>query len=110
MSDRVKGVWFVQLLEYGIGFAVAGSAANAQHQMPLALIAIAILLNVAFLKAPLSAFHVIPLSVHRMTGLGVACLAFACAMLLPLDVASRLTLLGAAMTQGFVSVRFAHGI
>ena len=110
MAVRTKGVWFVQVLEYGIGFSVAGSAANAQHQIPLALIAIAILLNVAFLKGPLSAFHVIPLSAHRITGLFVAVVALACAMFLPLDVAGRLTLLGAAMTQGFVSVRFGHGI
>lgn len=110
MAVRSKGVWFVQLLEYGIGFAVAGSAANAQHQVPLALVAIAIVLNVALLKGPLSAFHVVPLTAHRMTGLTVAGIALACAIFLPLDVSGRLTLLGAAMTQGFVSVRFAHGI
>ena len=109
MAIRTKGVWFVQLLEYVIGFSVAGSAANAQHQIPLAIAALAILLNVSLLKGPLSAFHVVPLSVHRWSGLAISFLALLGALFLPIDVAGRLTLLAAATTQGFVSVRFAHG-
>jgi hypothetical protein len=109
MAERVRGIWLVQLLEYAIGFAIAGAAVNAQHQVPLALIAIAILVNVALLQGPLSAFHVVPLPLHKWTGLGIAVVALASALFLPVDVAGRLTLLAAATTQGFVSVRFAHG-
>lgn len=106
---RSKGVWLIQLLEYAIGFSVAGSAVNAQHQIPLAIAALAILLNVSLLRGPLSAFHVVPLSVHRWTGIAISLLALLGALFLPLDVSGRLTLLAAATTQGFVSVRFAHG-
>ena len=109
VTVRRKGVWFVQLLEYVIGFSVAGSAANAEHQIPLAITALAILLNVSLVQGPLSAFHVVPLSVHRWTGLAISVLVLVGAFVLPLGVAERLTLLAAATTQGFVSVRFAYG-
>lgn len=108
-AHRARGVWFVQLVEYVIGFGVAGGAANAQHQLPLALVALLVLLNVAVVKGPLSAFQIVPLAIHRWTGLIVAGVALFAAVFLTLDTAGRLTLLAAATTQGFVSIRFAHG-
>lgn len=110
IAHRTRGAWFVQLVEYVIGFGVAGSAANAQHQLPLAVVALLMLLNVAIVKGPFSAFQIVPWRVHRWTGLAVASVALLAAVFLSLDTAGRLTLLAAATTQGFVSVRFAHGI
>ena len=110
MATRVRGLWFVQLLEYAIGFAVAGVAVNAAHPFVLALLASAVIVNAAIVNGPLSAFHVTSVVIHRWLGILIAVAAIAVAMFASLDVAGRLTLVGLASAEAFVSVRFGHGI
>lgn len=109
MKRRVKGMWLVQLCEYVIGFALAMSAANSVSPAALAVVAIAIIVNAAITDGSLAAFHVLKPRTHRAVGIGIAVSAVVIAAVAPLNLASRGTLVFAALTQGFVSVRFGHG-
>ena len=109
MKQRAKGMWLVQLCEYVIGFSLAMSAANSVSPAALAVVAIAIILNAAISSGSLAAFQVLAPRTHRVVGIGIAVSALVVAAVAPLNLTSRLTLLIAALTQGFVSVRFGHG-
>lgn len=109
MKQRTKGMWLVQLFEYVIGFALAMSAANSVSSAALAVVAIAIIVNAAISTGSLAAFHVLKPHAHRAVGIGIAVSALVIAAIAPLELTSRLTLVLAALTQGFVSVRFGHG-
>ena len=109
MKLRVKGMWLVQLCEYVIGFALAMSAANSVSPVALAVVAIAIIVNAAISDGSLAAFHVLTPRTHRAVGIGIAVSAVVIAAVAPLNLTSRVTLGVAALTQGFVSVRFGHG-
>lgn len=109
-SARVKGLWFVQLLEYGIGFSVASTATHAQRPAVLVLLALVLIANAATVQGPLSAFHVTSAAVHRVVGISIAAGILLCALFLPLGVSERLTLVAVAGAEAFVSVRFGHGI
>jgi hypothetical protein len=109
MKLRVKGMWLVQLCEYVIGFTLAMSAANSVSPAALAVVAIAIIVNAAITDGSLAAFHVLKPRTHRAVGIGIALSALAIAAIAPINLTSRLTLFIAALTQGFVSVRFGHG-
>ena len=109
MKLRVKGMWLVQLCEYVIGFALAMSAANSVSPAALAVVAIAIIVNAAISDGSLAAFHVLTPRTHRAVGIGIAVSAVVIAAIAPLNLTSRVTLVVAALTQGFVSVRFGHG-
>ena len=109
MKSRTKGLWLVQLLEYAIGLSLGMSATHAQKPVAIALFAVAIVLNAASVVGPLSAFRVLSATTHRMTGYLIAVAAIVTAVIAPLDITSRLTLLVTAMAEGFISVRFGHG-
>ena len=109
MKQRTKGMWLVQLFEYAIGFTLAMSAANSVSPAALAVVAIAIIVNAAISTGSLAAFHVLKPHAHRAVGIGIAVSALVIAAIAPLELTSRLTLVLAALTQGFVSVRFGHG-
>jgi hypothetical protein len=109
MKQRAKGMWLVQLLEYAIGFVLAMSAANSVSPAALAVVAVAIIVNASLADGFLSAFQVLPPRTHRLIGIGIAVSALVIAAVAPLELTSRLTLVIAALTQGFVSVRFGHG-
>jgi hypothetical protein len=109
MKLRVKGMWLVQLCEYVIGFALAMSAANSVSPAALAVVAIAIIVNAAISDGSLAAFHILKPRTHRVVGIGIAVSAVIIAAVAPINLTSRVTLVVAALTQGFVSVRFGHG-
>ena len=109
MKQRVKGMWLVQVCEYVIGFALAMSAANSVSPAALAVVAIAIIVNAAISEGSLAAFRVLKPRTHRAVGIGIAVSAVLIAVIAPLNLTSRVTLIAAALTQGFVSVRFGHG-
>ena len=109
MKLRIKGMWLVQLCEYVIGFALAMSAANSVSPAALAVVAIAIIVNAAITDGSLAAFHILKPRTHRAVGIGIAASAVVIAAVAPLNLASQGTLVIAALTQGFVSVRFGHG-
>jgi len=109
MTLRLKGMWLVQLCEYVIGFTLAMSAANSVSPAALAVVAIAIIINAAITDGSLAAFHVLKPHTHRAVGIGIAVSAVIIAAIAPINLSSRVTLVVAALTQGFVSVRFGHG-
>lgn len=109
-ADISKGLWFVQILEYAIGFATASTATHAQRPAPIILCALVLIANAACVQGPLSAFHLSNAVVHRYIGIVIAVGILLCALFLPLDVSERLTLVAVAGAEAFVSVRFGHGI
>ena len=109
MKQRTKGMWLVQLCEYVIGFALAMSATHSERPATLSVFAVAIIMNAAISDGLLAAFHVLRPHTHRAVGIGIALSAVLVAAIASLDLTSRLTLVVAALTQGFVSVRFGHG-
>ena len=109
MKQRIKGMWLVQLCEYVIGFALAMSAANSVSPAALAVVAVAIIVNAAISDGLLSAFRVLKPRTHRAVGISIAVSALVIAVVVPLNLTSRLTLVVAAVAQGIVSVRFGHG-
>lgn len=110
MATRTKGLWFVQLLEYGIGFAVASSATHSQKPALLIFLALALIMNAASVRGPLSAFRLTGADLHRFIGVAIAVGILLCALFAPLSTSERLTLVIAAGAEAFVSVRFGHGI
>lgn len=109
-APKARHLWISQTLEYIIGFALASAAAQSGTPMVPAVFAGLVILNAASLKAPLSAFRLTNGRVHQMLGIGLALLAMVAAVVVDVDVSTRAMLIGLAGTQGFVSVRFGHGI
>lgn len=103
-------MWLVQSIEYAIGIGVGAASINSPDKLPMALVGTAIVLNAAVVRAPLSAFRWSSPVVHRIAGAIIAAVALLAAFTLQLDVSTVLVLLSAALAQGFVSVRFGHGI
>lgn len=110
MEKKLKGLWFIQLLEYAIGFALAYSAAHATRPFIPAALALLVIANAATVVGPLSAFRVTSVKVHRFLGVVIALGIITTAVLSSLDLSARVTLVVAAIAEGFVSVRFKHGI
>lgn len=105
-----RHLWLVQLIEYAIGFAIAFSASRAEEPLVPALVAAAVIANAATVKAPLSAFRVSSPQVHRFIGTVLAAGTLASAIFLDVDAMTKALLVISAVAEGFVSVRFGHGI
>ncbi len=105
-----RHLWVVQLIEYTIGFAIAWTAARAQEPLIPALVAAAVIANAAIVKAPLSAFRVTSPRVHRALGIFLSVGALVLAIFLDVDAGTKALLVISAVAEGFVSVRFGHGI
>ena len=103
-------LWLVQLVEYGIGFAIAWAASRIDDPVVPVVVAVAVIANAATMKAPLAAFRVSSPNVHRFVGVVLAVAAFACAVFLDVDATTKALLIASAAVEGFVSVRFGHGI
>ncbi len=110
MASHTKGLWFVQLLEYGIGFAVASTATRSQKPALLILLSFVLIAHTASVRGPLSAFRLTSAELHRFFGIAIAGGIVLCALFAPLSTSERLTLVIAAGAEAFVSVRFGHGI
>jgi hypothetical protein len=72
-------------------------------------VAISIIVNAAIADGSLAAFHILKPHTHRAVGICIAVTAVIIAAFAPINLSSRVTLVFAALTQGFVSVRFGHG-
>lgn len=110
METKLKGLWFIQLLEYAIGFALAYSAVHATRPVIPAALALLVIANAATVNGPLSAFRVTSVRAHRVLGVLISLGVVATAVLVSNDMTGRATLIVAAIAEGFVSVRFKHGI
>lgn len=105
-----KHMWLVQLLEYAIGFAIAWSASRASAPLIPAIVAGAVICNAAIVKAPLSAFRITGPQVHRAIGIALSVAILAAAIFVDVDAMTKALLVIGAVAEGFVSVRFGHGI
>ncbi|MCE2736088.1 MAG: hypothetical protein ACK45J_05860 [Acidimicrobiaceae bacterium] len=110
MPRSRRHLWLVQLIEYAIGFAIAFSASRAGEPLVPAIVAAAVIANAATVKAPLSAFRVSSPQVHRAIGIVLAAGTLASAIFLDVDAMTKALLVISAVAEGFVSVRFGHGI
>lgn len=105
-----RGMWFVQAIEYALGIAVGASAINSSDKLALGVCALSMVANAATVRAPLSAFRWTAPRVHRIIGVLVAVIAIALAVLADVQATTMVVLLAAGIAQGFLSVRFGHGI
>ena len=105
-----KHLWLVQLLEYAIGLALAWSASRANEPLIPAIVAGAVIANAAIVKAPLSAFRITGPQLHRVIGIVLSVAIFVAAIVVDVDAGTRAVLVIGALAEGFVSVRFGHGI
>lgn len=110
MKQSTRQLWFVQLLEYIIGFALASVAAKSSTPFVPAVFAALVISNAATMKASLSAFRLTSGRVHQILGIAIAVAAVFATVLIDLDVSTRAMLIALAGAEGFVSVRFGHGI
>lgn len=110
MKLSTRQLWFVQLLEYGVGFALASVAAKSSTPLVPAIFAALVIANASTVKASLSAFRVTSGRVHQILGIAIAVAAVFATVLLDLDVSTRAMLIALAGAEGFISVRFGHGI
>ncbi len=107
---RRKHLWISQLLEYAIGFAIAWSASRASEPLVPAIVAALVITNAAIVKAPLSAFRVTGPQLHRVFGIALSIAILAAAIFVDVDAGTKALLVIGALAEGFVSVRFGHGI
>ena len=107
---RRKHLWVSQLLEYAIGFAIAWSASRASEPLVPAIVAALVITNAAIVKAPLSAFRVTGPQLHRVFGVALSLAILAAAIFVDVDAGTKALLVIGALAEGFVSVRFGHGI
>jgi hypothetical protein len=105
-----KHLWVVQLLEYAIGFAIAWSASRASEPLVPAIVAALVITNAAIVKAPLSAFRVTGPQLHRVVGVVLSIAILVAAIFIDVDAGTKALLVIGALAEGFVSVRFGHGI
>ena len=109
-APKARHLWISQTLEYIIGFVLASAAAQSPTPAIPAVFAGLVILNAASVKAPLSAFRLTNGRVHQLLGIGLSIAAMIAAVVIDLDVSTRAMLVGLAGAEGFVSVRFGHGI
>lgn len=107
---RGRNMWLVQSIEYAVGIGVGAASINSPDKLPLALVGAAIVVNATIVRAPLSAFRWSSPVVHRIAGLVIAVTASVVAFTVEMEVSTALVLAAAALAQGFLSVRFGHGI
>jgi hypothetical protein len=110
MKPVIRGIWLVQAIEYALGFALGWSAINAKNPIVPILFAIIIIVNAATVAGSLAAFRVTNAVVHRLVGIVIAVTAFISVFIAPLQASTQISLACVAVAQGFVSVRFGHGI
>jgi hypothetical protein len=109
-APKTRHLWIGQTLEYIIGFALASAAAQSITPAVPAVFAGLVIANAATVKAPLSAFRLTSGRVHQILGIGLSLAAVVAAIFIDLDITTRAMLIGLAGAEGFVSVRFGHGI
>ena len=109
-APKARHLWIGQTLEYIIGFALASAAAQSITPVVPAVFSGLVIANAATVKAPLSAFRFTSGRVHQIFGIGLAVSALLAAVFIDLDITTRAMLIGLAGAEGFVSVRFGHGI
>lgn len=109
-APKARHLWISQTLEYIIGFVLASAAAQSPTPAIPAVFAGLVIANAATVKAPLSAFRLTNGRIHQIFGIGLSMAALIAAVVMDLDVTTRAMLIGLAGAEGFVSVRFGHGI
>ena len=109
-APKARHLWIGQTLEYIIGFVLASAAAQSPTPAVPAVFAGLVIANAATMKAPLSAFRLTSGRIHQILGVGLSIAALIAAVVMDVDVTTRAMLIGLAGAEGFVSVRFGHGI
>lgn len=110
VRPRVRHMWLVQAVEYGIGVCVALTVPRSPDAPVVAGVALALVGIATFVDAPLSAYRCLSPRTHRVLGMVVSVGVLGLAAVLPLALSTRTTFLVAGVVQGFVSVRFGNGL
>ena len=105
-----RALWLVQAVEYALGIAVGAAAINSADKLPLVVASFMLTANAAVVRAPLSAFRWTTPRVHRASGVAVAIVAVVLPLTFDAEASTMIVLVVAGIAQGFLSVRFGHGI
>ena len=89
-----RGFWLHQIVEYLIAAALILMSAQSAHSLVTAAYGIALLVNVTIADGPLSAYKIVPRSVHRIIDWLFVVALFAGAFLLDVDQSTQTTLVG----------------
>ncbi len=104
MATTKRSFWLHQLCEYVVAGFLASTAAQNSQPVPLALLAIAVLINAASVKGPMSAFQLVPRRIHRMFDIALIVLMLAVALLIDLNASARVTVLGLAAVMSMIAL------
>lgn len=94
MATTKRSFWLHQICEYVVAGFLASAATQSSQPLPLALLALLVLLNAATVQGPVSAFQWVSRSVHRVLDIAIILTMIATALLTDLNASSRITVLG----------------
>ena len=110
MDSLLRRPFVHQLVDYAVGFAIAGTATRSNDLTLLALCSAVVIASTAMFDGPLAAFRVFPARAHRVVDVALGAAGVGLAAFMDIEPASRLTLITAAGVLVFMSVRFAHDV
>ena len=102
MAITRRNFWLHQICEYVVAGFLASAATQTSRPLPLAFLAIAVMLNAATAQGPMSAFQLVPRSVHRILDIAVIVAMLATALLTDLNASARVTVLGLAVVMTMI--------
>ena len=99
-----------QVVEYAVGFGLAGAAVRSDDRMLLVIAATAVIANTAIMQGPLAAYRTVPHGIHRVIDICLAVVGIGLAFSSGAGLATRAWLIGSSALVAFMSVRFVHVI
>ncbi|MFM8794096.1 MAG: hypothetical protein ACKOFF_04260 [Acidimicrobiales bacterium] len=110
MGSLLRRPFVHQLVDYAVGFAIAGAATRSNDVTLLALCSAVVIASTAMFDGPLAAFRVFPARAHRVVDIALGGAGVGLAAFMDIAPATRLTLIAAAGVLAFMSVRFDHDV
>ena len=109
MATTKRSFWLHQVCEYVVAGLLASSATQSSQPIPLALLALLILVNAATVQGPISAFQFVSRSIHRVLDVAIIAAMVATVVLTDLNPSSRITVLGltALLTMIVIGTNYA---
>lgn len=104
MAMTKRSFWLHQLCEYVVAGFLASAATQSKQPLPIALLAIVVLLNAALVQGPVSAFQFVPRNVHRILDIALIVVMAATALLANLNASARVTVLGLTVVMSMIAL------
>jgi hypothetical protein len=94
MATTKRSFWLHQVCEYVVAGFLASAATQSSQPVPLALLALLVLVNAATVQGPISAFQFVSRSIHRVFDIAIIATMLATAVLTDLNASARITVIG----------------